>query len=162
MLSTEENELLTRTGPGTPMGGLIRRYWIPALLSEELPQPDCPPERLRLLGEDLVAFRDSKGRIGLLDEHCSHRGTSLFFGRNEDCGLRCIYHGWKYDIEGNVVDTPAERGNRDFKTKLRHRAYPVQEANGVIYAYLGTRDKIPLFANYEWIYVLTEICSVTQ
>ena len=106
MLSKEENELLTRVHPGTPMGHLFRRYWIPALLSEEIPEPDGPPVRVRLLGEDLVAFRDTQGRIGLLDEHCAHRGTSLFFGRNEECGLRCIYHGWKYDIEGNVLETP--------------------------------------------------------
>jgi phenylpropionate dioxygenase-like ring-hydroxylating dioxygenase large terminal subunit len=115
-----------------------------------------------LLGEELVAFRDTQARIGLIGEHCAHRGTSLFFGRNEECGLRCIYHGWKYDVEGNVVDTPAEPGNSDFKTKLRHRAYPVHEANGVIYAYLGTRDKIPLFPNYEWTQVPPENSYVTK
>ena len=109
MFSREENELLTRVGPGTAMGNLMRRYWIPALLSEEIPLPDCPPVRVRLLSEDLIAFRDSNGRVGLLDEHCSHRGTSLFYGRNEECGLRCIYHGWKYDVEGHVLDTPADR-----------------------------------------------------
>ena len=92
MLSKQENKLLTRTNPGSPMGDLMRRYWIPALLSEEIPEPDCPPVQVRLLGEELVAFRDSNGRIGLLEEHCSHRGTSLFYGRNEDFGLRCIYH----------------------------------------------------------------------
>jgi len=108
MLPKEQNELLTKTGPGTPMGALMRRYWIPALLCEEIPGPDCPPVQVRLLGEELVAFRDSQGRVGLLDEHCSHRGTSLFYGRNEECGLRCIYHGWKYDVEGTVVDTPGE------------------------------------------------------
>jgi phenylpropionate dioxygenase-like ring-hydroxylating dioxygenase large terminal subunit len=151
MLSTEENELLTRTGPGTPMGGLIRRYWIPALLSEEVPEPDCPPVRLRLLGEDLVAFRDSEGRIGLLDEHCSHRGTSLFFGRNEDCGLRCIYHGWKYDIEGHVVDTPAEPPGITLKNKVRHNAYPCREAAGAVFTYMGPKEKMPLFPNYEWL-----------
>ena len=107
MLLREDNEHLTRVGPGSPMGELMRRYWIPALLSEEIPEPDCPPVQVRLLGEDLVAFRDTKGRIGLLEEHCSHRGTSLFYGRNEECGLRCIYHGWKYDVEGNVLETPA-------------------------------------------------------
>jgi phthalate 4,5-dioxygenase oxygenase subunit len=91
--------------PRTPMGRLFRRYWIPVLLSEEIPDPHCSPVRVRLLGEDLVAFRDTQGKIGLLDEHCSHRGTSLFYGRNEECGLRCIYHGWKYDVEGNVLET---------------------------------------------------------
>ena len=113
MLSKEHNELLTRTGPETPMGELIRRYWIPALLSEEIPAPDCPPARVRILGEALVAFRDSAGKIGLLEEHCLHRGTSLFFGRNEVCGLRCIYHGWKYDVDGNVLDTPAQPAGND-------------------------------------------------
>src|SRR5574341_1648252 len=108
MLTKEENELLVRTGAEAPMGRLMRRYWIPALLSEEIPEPDCPPVQVRLLGEELVAFRDSRGRIGLLGEHCMHRGTSLFYGRNEESGLRCIYHGWKYDVEGRVLDTPAE------------------------------------------------------
>ena len=117
MLSREENELLTRVHAGTPMGRLLRRYWIPALLSEEIPVPDCPSVRVRLLGEDLVAFRDTEGKIGILDEHCSHRGTSLFYGRNEECGLRCIYHGWKYDIEGNVLETPAEPSGSQLKTK---------------------------------------------
>src|SRR6266702_268955 len=135
MLSKEDNELLTRTTPGTPMGNLIRRYWVPALLSEEIPGPDCPPVQVRLLGEELVAFRDSQGRIGLLAETCSHRGTSLFYGRNEECGLRCIYHVWKYDVEGNVMDTPAEPAGSAYKTKLRHTAYPTHEVAGVVWAY---------------------------
>ena len=104
MLTLQENELLTRTGPGTPMGQVMRRYWVPALLSWELPGPDCPPIRVRLLGESLVAFRDTNGRIGFLDEFCPHRGTSLWLGRNEECGLRCVYHGWKFDVDGNCVD----------------------------------------------------------
>jgi len=109
MLPKEQNELLTRAMAGTPMGELMRRYWIPALLSEEIPKPDCPPVRVLILSEKLVAYRDSDGRVGLLGEQCLHRGTSLFFGRNEECGLRCIYHGWKFDLEGNVLDTPAPR-----------------------------------------------------
>ena len=104
MLSREENELITRVGQGTPMGNAMRRYWIPALLSREIAEPDGPPARVRLLGEDLVAFRDSEGRIGLLEEFCPHRRVSLYFGRNEECGLRCIYHGWKFDVAGNCVD----------------------------------------------------------
>ena len=104
MLSREDNELLTRVGRGTPMGATMRRYWIPALLARELPEPDCPPVRVRLLGEDLVAFRDTQGRIGLVDELCPHRRASLFFGRNEECGLRCVYHGWKFDVDGRCVD----------------------------------------------------------
>ena len=162
MLSKEDNELLTQTGPSTPMGKLIRRYWIPALLSEEIPKADCPPVRVRLLGEDLVAFRDSQSRIGLLDEHCAHRGTSLFYGRNEECGLRCIYHGWKYDVDGNVLETPAEPGDSDFRKKLHHTAYPTHEAGGVIYAYLGPRDKIPLFPEYEWTQVPLDQTYVTK
>ncbi len=162
MLSNEDNEVLTRTNPGTPMGDLIRRYWVPALLSEEIPAPDCPPARVKLLGEDLVAFRDTQGRIGLIAEHCAHRGTSLFFGRNEECGLRCVYHGWKYDIVGNVVETPAEPAGSDFRKKLRHTAYPIHEANGIIYAYLGPPEMIPLFPAYEWTQVPLEFTYVTK
>ena len=162
MLPQEHNELLTRTAAATPMGELIRRYWIPALLAEEIPEPDCPPVRVRILSEKLVAFRDSHGRVGLVEEHCLHRGTSLFFGRNEACGLRCIYHGWKYDTEGNVLDTPAEPAGSDFKTKLKHVAYPTVEAAGVIFAYLGPRDKMPLFPNYEWTLLPKEQTYVTK
>ena len=104
MLSREENEIVTRVGPGTPMGKTMRMYWIPALLSQEIAEPDSPPIRVRLLGEDLVAFRDTEGRIGLLDEFCPHRRVSLYFGRNEECGLRCIYHGWKFDVDGSCTD----------------------------------------------------------
>jgi phthalate 4,5-dioxygenase len=162
MLSKEDNELVTRTDTGTPMGNLIRRYWVPALLSEEIPVPDGPPARVKLLGEDLVAFRATDGRIGLIGERCAHRGTSLFFGRNEECGLRCVYHGWKYDVEGNVVDTPAEPASSDFRKKLRHTAYPTHEANGIIYAYLGPRELMPIFPNYEWTQVPLEFTYVTK
>ncbi len=162
MLPQEHNELLTRTAAATPMGKLIRRYWIPALLSDEIPEPDCPPVRVHILSERLVAFRDSQGRVGLLEEHCSHRGTSLFFGRNEECGLRCIYHGWKYDMEGNVLDTPAEPAGSDFKSKLKHVAYPTMEAAGIVFAYLGPRDKMPLFPNYEWTLLPKEQTYVTK
>jgi phthalate 4,5-dioxygenase len=151
MLSSEENELLTRVDPGTAMGNLFRRYWIPALLAEEIPEPDGAPVRVRLLGEDLVAFRDTRGRIGLLDEHCAHRGTSLFFGRNEECGLRCIYHGWKYDIEGNILDTPAEPPDSQLKHKVHQTAYPCVEAGGMVFAYMGPKDKMPVFPAYDWL-----------
>lgn len=150
MLSHAENELLTRVGPGTAMGALMRCYWLPALLSEEIPAPDCPPVRVRLLGEDLVAFRDSKGRVGLLGEHCAHRGTSLFFGRNEECGLRCVYHGWKVDVDGNVLETPAEPEGSEFRNKLRHTAYPCQEIAGIVFTYMGGPEKQPLMPRYEW------------
>ncbi|MGH7853573.1 MAG: Rieske 2Fe-2S domain-containing protein [Candidatus Binatia bacterium] len=162
MLSKEDNELVTRTNPGTPMGDLIRRYWVPALLSEEIPARDDPPARVKLLGEDLLAFRDTQGRIGLIGERCAHRGTSLFFGRNEKCGLRCIYHGWKYDTEGNIVDTPAEPSGSDFRKKLRHTAYPTHESNGIVYAYLGPRELMPIFPNYEWTQVPLEFTYVTK
>jgi nitrite reductase/ring-hydroxylating ferredoxin subunit len=151
MFSREENELLTRVGPDTPAGELLRRYWIPALLSEEVPIPDGPPVQVRLLGEELVAFRDSKGRVGLLDEHCSHRGTSLYYGRNEECGLRCIYHGWKYDVEGNVLETPAEPSGGDFKKKIHHKAYPCREVAGIVFTYMGPKEKMRLFPDYEWV-----------
>ncbi len=162
MLSREENELLTRTDPGTPAGELFRRYWIPALLSEEIPAADCPPVRVRLLGEDLVAFRDSHGRIGILDEHCSHRGTSLYYGRNEDCGLRCIYHGWKYDVEGNVLETPAEGANSNLKDKIHHKAYQSREVAGVVFTYMGPNGKMPEFPNYPWLLVPPSHVVVTK
>src|SRR5438094_2408265 len=123
MLTGEQNELLCRVGPGTPMGELFRRYWIPACLAEEIPEPDCPPVRVRLLGEDLLAFRDSQGRVGLLAEQCSHRLASMFYGRNEEGGLRCAYHGWKYDVEGRILDTPCEQPQTLLKYGLRHPAY---------------------------------------
>jgi phthalate 4,5-dioxygenase oxygenase subunit len=161
MLSRDENEILTRVGASTPMGELMRRYWIPALLSEEIPVPDCPPVRVRLLGEDLVAFRDSQGMVGLLGEHCAHRGTSLFFGRNEECGLRCVYHGWKYDVDGNVLDTPAEPATSDFKKKLRHVAYPCKEVASMIFTYMGPAEKQPLIPGYEWFTLAEEqVCPV--
>ncbi len=162
MLPKEQNELITRTARDTPLGRLMRRYWIPAVLSEEIPEPDCPPVQVRLLGEQLVAFRDSQGRIGLLGETCLHRGTSLFYGRNEECGLRCIYHGWKYDVEGNVLDTPAEPAASQFKTKLRHLAYPTHEAAGMVWAYLGPADKKPLFPNYDFALLPADQSFVTK
>jgi nitrite reductase/ring-hydroxylating ferredoxin subunit len=162
MFSRAENELLTRVGAGTAMGMLMRRYWMPALLSEEIPVPDCPPVRVRLLGEDLVAFRDSEGRVGLLGEHCSHRGTSLFFGRNEGCGLTCIYHGWKYDVEGHVLETPAEPPDSDFKKKIQHTSYPCREIAGIVFTYMGPREKMPLFPAYEWVSLPAERMHVVK
>src|SRR5438477_5592316 len=119
MLTHEENELITRIGADTPMGDTLRRYWIPALLAWELPEPDCPPIRVKLLGEELVAFRDSSGRIGLVQERCAHRCASLFFGANRENGLRCIYHGWKYDVEGNCVEQPSEPDETNFAHKVK-------------------------------------------
>src|SRR5438309_1535276 len=155
MLSKEENELLTRTAVSTPMGRLMRRYWIPALLSSELPEPDCAPVRVTLLGEELVAFRDSDGRIGLLDRHCSHRGASLFFGRNGECGLRCVYHGWKYDVDGRCVDMPNEPAESNFRDKIRITAYPCVERGGVVWTYMGPAELKPGLPELEW-------CSVAE
>jgi phthalate 4,5-dioxygenase len=143
MLSREENEMLTRTGPGTPMGELLRRFWLPALLPDELPAPDCTPVRVRLLSEDLVAFRDTEGRLGLISAYCAHRRAHLFFGRNEECGIRCIYHGWKYDVDGNCVDLPTELAESNFKDKVKLPSYPLREAGGIIWAYMGAKNRIP-------------------
>jgi len=151
MLSHEENELLCRVGPGTPMGNVFRRYWIPALLSEEIPEPGGPPARVRLLGEDLVAFRDSLGRVGLIDDKCAHRRAPLFFGRPEEGGLRCVYHGWKYDVDGNVLDTPCEPVNSMLKHGVKLVAYPCREVHGLIFTYMGPKEKMPLLPNYEWM-----------
>jgi phthalate 4,5-dioxygenase oxygenase subunit len=124
MLSVRDNEYLCRVGPGTPTGNLMRQYWLPALLSEELPSPDCPPMRMRLLGENLIAFRVTSGKVGVIQNACPHRGASLFFGRNEEEGLRCVYHGWKFDCEGQCVDMPSEPAESNFKTKIKATAYP--------------------------------------
>ena len=150
MLTHEENELITRISPGTPMGDTIRRYWIPALLAREVPEPDCPPVRVKLLGEDLVAFRDTEGRIGLIEEFCPHRRVSLFFGRNEECGLRCIYHGWKFDVTGACVDMMNEPEEYDFKHKVRVTAYPTCELGGIVWTYMGPAEKIPPLPKFAW------------
>jgi phthalate 4,5-dioxygenase len=150
MLSHEENELLTRVGPGTAMGETMRRYWIPAFLVREIPEPDSPPVRVRLLGEDLVAFRDSNGRIGLLGEYCPHRRASLFFGRNEECGLRCVYHGWKFAVDGSCVDQMNEPEENQFKHKVRVTAYPTCELGGLVWAYMGPAEKIPPLPKFAW------------
>src|SRR5581483_4366198 len=136
MLSARDNELITRVGPGTPMGNLLRLYWIPFLFSREL-QADGSPERVLLLGEGLIAFRDSSGQVALIQHNCPHRGASLFFGRNEASGLRCVYHGWKFDRSGACVDMPSEPPDSLFKTKVRIGAYPTHEAGGVIWTYMG-------------------------
>lgn len=150
MLSVQENETITRVGPGTPMGELMRRYWQPTLLSWELPEPDCAPVRIRLLGEDLVAFRDTSGRVGLVGEWCAHRRTSLWLGRNEENGLRCVFHGWKYDVTGQCVDMPNELPEYDFREKVCIKAYPMQELGGVIWAYMGPKEKQPPPPSFEW------------
>jgi phthalate 4,5-dioxygenase len=147
MLTKEENDLLTQTGPGTPCGQLLRSYWQPAALSEELP-PGSPPIPLRLFGEDLVMFRDERGSIGLLDLHCAHRGTDLSYGRTEDGGLRCVYHGWLYDVNGKCLETPGEPPGSQLRLVVRHRAYSCMERGGVIFTYMGDGAP-PLLPNYE-------------
>ena len=149
MLSHEENELLCRIGPGTPMGDLMRRFWMPALVADEL-QKDGKPVRIRLLGEDLVAFMDSEGRIGLLDEHCPHRGTSLALGVNGECGLRCLFHGWKFDVTGQCLDTPAEPENSKLAKAMRTNAYPTRVAGGMVWTYMGPKDREPAFPHFPW------------
>ena len=145
MLTHEENELLCRVEGNAPMGQMMRRYWLPACLAEEVPEPDCDPVRVRLLGEDLVAFRDSDGRGGVMDEACPHRKASLFYGRNEENGLRCLYHGWKFDVDGNCVDMSSEPPESGLCAKVKHHAYPVKECGGVIWIYMGPADEKPAF-----------------
>src|SRR5712692_2862660 len=160
MLTREESDTLTRVGPGTPMGELIRRYWQPAALSEELP-PDGPPVPVRLLGEDLVLFRDQQGRPGLLGIHCSHRGADLSYGRLGDGGLRCIYHGWLYDIHGNCLEQPGEPAGSTFHQRIRHTAYPCHEAGGLILTYMGP-GTAPLVPNYQFLHAPDELRSTTK
>ena len=143
MLSAADNELLTRTSPGTPMGEYFRHHWLPLALSRELPAPDCPPIRVQMLGEELVAFRDTKGRVGLIEPACAHRGANLFFGRNEDGGIRCIYHGWKYDVNGKCVEMPNVPAGAAYHGKVSIKAYPTREFGEMVWAYLGPRERMP-------------------
>jgi len=142
MVSAQDHELLTRVGPGTPMGRLMREYWLPACMSSEL-AADGAPLRLMLLGEKLIAFRDSSGRVGIMDHRCPHRCASLFFGRNEEDGIRCIYHGWKFDVDGNCLDQPNVPPHQSFAAKVKAKAYKAVERGGVIWAYMGARAKAP-------------------
>jgi phenylpropionate dioxygenase-like ring-hydroxylating dioxygenase large terminal subunit len=149
MLSPEENDLLTRVGPATPMGDLIRQYWVPALMSTELPLADGPPLRVRLLGENLIAFRTTSGKVGLLPHLCPHRGASLFYGRNEGEGIRCVYHGWKFDVNGQCVEMPTEPSDSAFRHKVCAGAYPCTERHGIIWTYMGPRSTPPPLPDLE-------------
>ena len=151
MLSKQDNDIMCQVGPGTMMGDLIRLFWIPALTSDELPSPDCPPLRIRLLGENLIAFRATSGAVGVVQHACPHRGASLFFGRNEEEGLRCVYHGWKFDVTGACVDMPSEPAESNFKSKVRAVAYPTRERGGVVWVYMGPKkgDDIPGLPDIE-------------
>ena len=153
MLTREQNDQLTSTDPGTLMGDLFRRYWVPALLDWEIDERDCPPVRVQLMGEKLVALRDSDGRIGVISEFCAHRGVSLWFGRNEECGLRCPYHGWKFDVTGQCVDLPSEP---DMAARIKLKSYPAVEKGGVIWVYMGPPDLKPALPELEWTRVAPE------
>lgn len=146
MLTAADNELLTRTGPDQPMGQYFRRFWQPVALSRELPEPDCPPLRVQIMGEKLVAFRDSRGRVGLVDHVCPHRGADLYYGRNEECGLRCVFHGWKFGIDGRAMDLPNVPPESNYHKELRIKAYPTREYGEIVWAYMGPDpwgEKIP-------------------
>lgn len=145
MLTNEENDLLCRVEGDAPMGQIFRRHWIPACLSEEVAEPDGAPLKIRLLGEDLVVFRDTDGRLGILDEHCPHRRASLAFGRNEECGLRCLYHGWKFDVDGNAVEMSSEPKESGLVEKVKHKSYPTHEAAGFVWVYMGPAAEKPEF-----------------
>ena len=149
MLSSQDNETLCRISAGTPMGQLVRQYWIPALMSGELAGPDAVPLRVRLLGEDLIAFRATSGAVGLIQNACPHRGASMFFGRNEEEGLRCVYHGWKFDVTGACVDMPSEPAESNFRNKVRTKAYPCVERNGIIWTYMGPEAVLPSLPDIE-------------
>jgi phthalate 4,5-dioxygenase len=149
VLSAERNLFMTRVGRGQPMGELFRHFWLPLTLSEQLPEPDGEPVRLRLLGEDLVVFRDTNGQFGAVGAFCPHRRAPLFFGRNEECGLRCVYHGWKFDTTGACVDMPSEPAESDFKEKIRLNAYPVREFGDTAWIYMGPGTP-PELPQMEW------------
>jgi phenylpropionate dioxygenase-like ring-hydroxylating dioxygenase large terminal subunit len=152
MLKTEINDLLTQTGPGTPMGEMFRQYWIPALLASELPENDCPPVRVKLLSERLIAIRDSDGQYGLMDEFCAHRGVSLWFGRNEESGLRCAYHGWKYDVTGQCIEIPSEPDERHSAlcAKVKLTSYPLVKIGEVLWTYMGDQKDLPDLPEWEF------------
>ncbi|MGH3207266.1 MAG: Rieske 2Fe-2S domain-containing protein [Trebonia sp.] len=149
MLTEEENEALCRVGPGTPMGEVLRRYWTPAFQLGDLPEPDCPPIRVTILGENFVAFRDTGGKLGFLDELCCHRGASLTLGRVEGCGIRCLYHGWKYAVDGTIMETP-NLASSTFRERVKHGAYPVRAAGGLGWVYLGPPGTEPPFPAFGW------------
>src|SRR4051812_26519039 len=150
MLTREENELLCRVEGDAPMGQIMRRHWLPICMSEEVAEPDGAPLRARLLGEDLVVFRDTDGRLGVLGEFCAHRGASLVYGRNEECGLRCLYHGWKFDVEGNVLEMSSEPLASGLAGKTKHKAYPVREAGGFVWTCMGPSAEMPQFQPPPW------------
>jgi phenylpropionate dioxygenase-like ring-hydroxylating dioxygenase large terminal subunit len=146
----QDHDMITNTDRGTPMGELFRRFWLPVALSEELPGPDSVPHRVRIMGEDLIAFRDTDGRVGLVDAYCPHRGAPMFFGRNEENGLRCVYHGWKFDVDGECVDLPNAPEGDTFRHKIHIKSYPCEDKGDIIWAYMGPAEKKPPFPDFEW------------
>src|SRR6188508_1266506 len=150
MLSEKDNAYLCQVGPGTPMGDLFREYWMPAIRSDELPSTDCPPVRVMLLGEPLIGFGTTSGAVGLMQNSCPHRGASMFFGRNEEEGLRCVYHGWKFDVTGACVDLPNSPEGDTYKNKVEIKSYPCEDKGDLIWAYMGPREKQPPFPEFEW------------
>jgi phthalate 4,5-dioxygenase oxygenase subunit len=150
MLNREDNALICRVGPGTPMGQMMRRYWHPVCTSAQLPKPDSPPLRVRLLGEDFVAFRDSEGRVGVFEELCMHRGASLALARVEEGGIRCLYHGWKFSVTGTVLETP-NHSDPKYRTRMKAPAFPVQEEGGIVWAYVGPKEQQPEFSRFAFM-----------
>src|SRR6478752_3394441 len=150
MMTQEENDLMCRAEGDAPMGRLMRQHWTPVCLLEEVSEPDGTPVRARVFGEDLVVFRDSDGRVGVLDEHCPHRRASLVLGRNEESGLRCLYHGWKVDVMGNVLEMASEPAASGLCAKVKHKAYPVREWGGFVWAWMGPADEMPAFEPPAW------------
>src|SRR6202051_230463 len=142
MLRAEDNKFLTESGAGTPMGELLRRFWMPVLLSEELPEANGPPKKIVVMGEELLAFRDSRGVVGVIDQYCPHRGANLWLGRVEECGIRCVYHGWKFDTDGNCLDMPTSYPDLNAKDLIRIKSYPVREWGDMIWAYMGPAGDI--------------------
>jgi phenylpropionate dioxygenase-like ring-hydroxylating dioxygenase large terminal subunit len=160
MTSLQDSEILSRVGPGTPMGNLMRHYWLPALKSCEL-VADGDPVRFMLLGEKLLAFRDSAGRVGVMDHRCPHRCASLFLGRNEEGGIRCVYHGWKFDVEGNCLDQPNLPPSKQFRDRVHAKAYKARERNGIVYVYMGNAEQVPDLPDIAATHIPEEDAEIT-
>lgn len=161
-MTPEQNDLLCRVEKDAPMGKLMRQHWLPACMIEEVAEPDCTPLRVRLLGENIVVFRDSEGRIGALTEACPHRGASLAFGRNEECGLRCLYHGWKFDVNGNAVDMSSEPVDAKLRSTMKTKAYPVEEAGGFVWVWLGAEETVTPFDPPNWCAAPADKISIVK
>lgn len=162
MLNHADNELLTRVGPEAPMGQWLRRFWTPLMLSSQLPEADGEPKEVEMYGEKLVAFRDTEGKVGVVHAHCPHRQAPLVLGRNEESGLRCIYHGWKFDVNGVCVDMPSEPRESDFKERVRATSYPAEDVAGVIWVYMGPKNLHPELPDMEWMRVAADHRNIAK